>query len=273
MRRHLLITAAMVAAMVVAGTPVEAGGGSFFGPEDPYQVPGNELTVRTPFYASGFEGVPSDGPFYAYLLPGWRGFEKPGTVPARAIPLGPITISPATGDLGEWVATLTFTVPTVATGLYGIDYCNDPCTVEGLGDLYGGSFWVGQTEAEARLAAQVKHLEYQIDRLRHAQTQLRRVEARLAEAEDEQALLITRLRVAALQAASPSARGENAVSVRESLAQWVSASLVAMALLLGAWYRRRQRHEIPDVVPDELVREVEGQVPSRSAMIRSSGRP
>jgi hypothetical protein len=263
MRRHLLITAALMTAMAAAGTPTRAGGVSWLGPEDPYQVPGNDLTVRTAFYEGGLEGTPSDGPFYAYLLPGWRGFDKPGPVPARATPLGPITIRPATGSMGEWVATLTFTVPTVRTGLYGIDYCNEPCTVEGLGDVYGGSFWIGQTEHEARLAAHVRYLEHKISRFRHAQTQLQRVETRLAEAEDEQALLITRLRVAALQAASASARGEGTVSVRETLPPWVSASLVAMALLPGAWYRRHQRQEIPDVVPDDLVREVESQVPSR----------
>jgi hypothetical protein len=170
------------------------------------------------------------------------------------------------------VATVTFTVPDVAPGRYSIDYCNDPCTVTGLGDLIGGSFFVAQTEEEAGLMSRIERLELKAKALKRIKHDLRKAEAALAEAEDEQVSLINELRVAAFQAASASARGEATASVRETVPPWVSASLVAMTLLLGAWYRRHQRQEIPDVVPDDLVREVEGQVSSRQPMT-SLGRP
>jgi hypothetical protein len=279
--RELMATTIVVVLMVV-GTPAQAGGGSWFGPDDSYQVPGNNLTVRTAFYASGFEGTPSDGPFYAYFLPGWRGFDKPGPVPAHAIPLGPIAITPATGNVGEWVASLTFTVPLVESGLYGIDFCNQPCTVEGLGDLYGGSFWVGQTEKEARLLARVSWLERRLDlearRTRHADTALRRAEteladlqgaeAELAELQEQYHELVGDLRAARAQ--------DEPVEIPEPAARSLPPAAWAVglaALVVGAFVRRRLgRPAVPDVVPDELVRQVEAQVPERQPMT-SLGRP
>jgi hypothetical protein len=262
MRMRWLATAVLTTAILATAGPAAAGG-SWLETEDPYYPPGSQATARGTFGPGAYEGRASDGPYYAYLVPGFRWFEKPGPVPDYAIPLGPITIRRATGNYCCWAASLTFTVPDLPPGRYSIDYCNDPCTVNGIGDLIGGSFWVADTQEEARLMARIDRLEAKAESLKRIKHDLRRTEAALAEAEDEQALLITRLRVAALQAASASARGEGTVSVRETLPPWVSASLVAMALLLGAWYRRHQRQEIPDVVPDDLVREVKTQVLSR----------
>ena len=47
----------------------------------------------------------------------------------------------------------------VSPGRYSIDYCNDPCTVNGIGDLVGGSFFVGDMREDARLMARVERLE------------------------------------------------------------------------------------------------------------------
>jgi hypothetical protein len=271
MRMRWLATAVLTAAILATAGPAAAGG-SWLETEDQYYSPGSQATARGTFGPGAYEGRVSDGPYYAYLVPRFRWFEKPGPVPDYAIPLGPITIRRATGNYCCWAASLTFTVPDLPPGRYSIEYCNDPCTVNGIGDLIGGSFWVADTQEEARLMFRIERLEAKAKGLKRIKHDLRKAEAALAEAEDEQALLITNLRVAALQSASASARGEGAVSVRESLPAWVSGSLVAMALFLGGWYRRRLRQEIPDMVPDELVREVEAQVPSRQPMT-SVGRP
>jgi hypothetical protein len=271
MRMRWLATAVLTAAILATAGPAAAGG-SWLETEDPYYPPGSQATARGTFGPGAYEGRVSDGPYYAYLVPGFRWFEKPGPVPDYAIPLGPITIRRATGNYCCWAASLTFTVPDLPPGRYSIDYCNDPCTVNGIGDLIGGSFWVADTQEEAGLMARIDRLEAKAESLKRIKQDLRRTEAALAEAEDEQVSLINELRVVALQAASASARGEGRVAVRDSLPPWVSASLILMALFLGGWYRRRLRQEIPDVVPDELVREVEAQVPERQPMT-SVGRP
>jgi hypothetical protein len=270
MRMRWLATAVLTAAILATAGPAAAGG-SWLETKDPYYPPGSQATARGTFGPGAYEGRVSDGPYYAYLVPGFRWFEKPGPVPDYAIPLGPITIRPATGNYCCWAASLTFTVPDLPPGRYSIDYCNDPCTVNGIGDLIGGSFWVADTQEEARLMARIDRLEAKAKGLKRIKHDLRRTEAALAEAEDEQVSLINELRVAALQAASAAARGEGRASVRESLPPWVTASLVAVALFIGAWYRRSSGRKVPDVVPDELVRQF-GQVPSRQPMT-SVGRP
>jgi hypothetical protein len=270
MRMRWLATAVLTAAILATAGPAAAGG-SWLETKDPYYPPGSQATARGTFGPGAYEGRVSDGPYYAYLVPGFRWFEKPGPVPDYAIPLGPITIRPATGNYCCWAASLTFTVPDLPPGRYSIDYCNDPCTVNGIGDLIGGSFWVADTQKEARLMARIDRLEAKAKGLKRIKHDLRRTEAALAEAEDEQVSLINELRVAALQAASAAARGEGRASVRESLPPWVTASLVAVALFIGAWYRRSSGRKVPDVVPDELVRQF-GQVPSRQPMT-SVGRP
>jgi hypothetical protein len=272
MRRRGLMAAMIVATMLVGAIPARAGGASWFGPEHPYHAVGDHLSIRAAFWSGGYEGTVSDGPYHAYLVPQYEWFPK-GPIPDYAVPLGPITIAPATGNKGEWVATLTFTVPDVSTGRYSIDYCNQPCTVDGVGDLHGSSFWIGDTEENARLAARVNRLKVKARQLQGKNREIRRLEAQLAEAEQERADLINQLRVAALKKAS-TADERDAVPSSRPVPLWGLVVAIAVALL-SLWYRRRQgRDVVPEVVPDELVREVrEGQVPSRSAMIRSSGRP
>jgi hypothetical protein len=272
MRRRLLMAATIVVTMLTTGGPARAGGASWFGPEHPYHAVGDHLSIRAAFWSGGFEGTVSQGPYYAYLVPQYQWLPK-GPIPANAIPLGPITIAPATGKKGERVATLTFTVPDVDPGRYSIDYCNRPCTVEGVGDLHGSSFWIGDTEEEARLAARVNRLEVKARQLSGKNREIRALEARLAAAEEERADLINQLRIAALQRASTAERDGDAAQSRQSVFPWGLAVALTVALL-GVWYRRRLgRHVVPEVVPDELVREVrDSQVPSRQPMT-SLGRP
>ena len=49
-------------------------------------------------------------------------------------------------QLGPHHATLAFTVPDLAPGMYEVWHCNDPCTTT-LGDLTWGTFWIGPVGA------------------------------------------------------------------------------------------------------------------------------
>lgn len=249
------------------GEPASAKG-SWFEPENLYQAAGNRVSLRTIFGSGAYEGRVSDGPYFAYLVPGFRWFERPGSVPDYALPLGPITIRPATGNFCCWVAALIFTVPDVKPGRYSITYCNDPCTVDGLGDFDGGTFWIAETREDAALLSRLDRLEHQADRLRDVRAELRRVEAR-----PEAARVRYDQLVGGLRAARPDDE-PSAIETTEPAARPVpSWAVVAGVAVLGAgvWFRRRLgRTTIPDFVPKELVRGA--QVPSRQPMT-SSGRP
>jgi hypothetical protein len=221
------------------------------------------------------------------LVPGYRWFPKPGRVPDYAIPLGPIAITPATGNYCCWKAALTFKVPELSPGRYSIDYCNDPCTVDGVGDLVGGSFWIAASEEQARLLSRIERLEAKAEGLQRVKQKLRKVEGKLLEAQEDRANLLSRLRAAAIEEASllsqlRAATVENAsapdgarnTTPGNRSSPWLPAAAMALLLLVAAWYRLRLApNRIPDRVPDELVKELlEDQVPSRQPMT-SRGRP
>jgi hypothetical protein len=265
MRARWLSIAAVVSGALAMALPAAAGG-SWLETEKKYYPPGDQVTARGTFGPGQLEGQPSDGPYEAYMVPGFRLFQKPGPVPQYAIPIGTIAINPATGNYCCWVASLTFTVPDVPPGRYTIDYCNVPCTVNGMGDLMGGSFFVGENEEQARLMARIERLERKAEALNLTKRDLRKAEARLTEVQERYG----RLR-AARPAEEPAPVERTMPSDRPVSAWAVLAAL--MVLAGGAWFRKRlERTAIPDVVPDELVREVEAQVPSRQPMT-SRGSP
>jgi hypothetical protein len=261
------LVAAATAGALLAMPDWAAAGGSWLETEKQYYAPGDEASARGTFGQGQLEGRVEDGPYYAYLVPGYRWFEKPGTIPDYAIPLGPIAIRPATGNYCCWVATLQFIVPDVPPGRYSIDYCNDPCTVNGMGDLIGGSFFVGETEEEARLMGRIERLEFKVDALARTKRELRRTEAALAKAQTRYDQLIGTLR--AVRPDEEPTAPEPAKSAGRPASAW--AVVVGLIVLVaGAWFRRRLgRPAVPDFVPDELI---EAQVPSRQPMT-SRGRP
>jgi hypothetical protein len=257
----------MIVAATVAGGPATAGG-SWFTPEDPYQGIGDSVLIRETFGSGAYQGRVSDGPYYAYLIGANQRFDRPGPVPPSAVPLGPIIIRPASGNYCCWVASLRFTVPHVSTGQYVVTFCNDPCTVDGLGDLEGTSFWIGETADDARVAARLHELTLKRD---VARRQISRLEERLTDEHASGDALRAHVQeleahITRLQAALATERAEAAPAEERPVPPW--AVVIGMTvLLLGAWLRKRLgRQAVPDVVPDELVREVEAQVPSRQPM-------
>jgi hypothetical protein len=247
----------IVAATLLAGAPARAGG-SWFAPDDPYQGIGDSVLIRETFGSGAYQGRVSDGPFYAYLIRANQRFDRPGPVPPSAVPLGPITIRHATGNYCCWVASLRFTVPNVPKGQYVVTYCNDPCTVEGVGDLEGTSFWIGETADDARIAARLHELTMKRE---VARRQISRLEEKLADmrTSDEAGraqVQELQARIGNLEAALAAERAEATPPEERPVPPWAVVIGVTV-LLLGAWLRKRLgRQAVPDVVPDELVREV-----------------
>jgi hypothetical protein len=176
---------------LVPTSPAGAGGSWLVPPEDAYVV-GDPAAARTTFGSGQLEGKVSDGPFVVYLVPANRWIPRNGgATPAWAIPLGELRITE--GNNYGMVASISFTVPDVAAGSYSLDYCNVPCTIDGIGDLAGaGSFAIGETLAEAHLGAAVDRLDRKVQSLERRARQVPELHAQLDDADRQAAALETR---------------------------------------------------------------------------------
>jgi hypothetical protein len=165
--------------------PAMAGGAWLETRRDHYAV-GERAVARGTFGRGYLDGTVADGPFTAYLVPQDRILPKGANVPSWAIPLGPMEISDGAGRICCWIARLAFTVPDVQPGYYSIEYCDVPCTVNGIGDLSGGGFWLGRTRDEARLLGEAAALQLDNESLAR---QVRRAENRADRISDERSEL------------------------------------------------------------------------------------
>ncbi|HYY09279.1 MAG TPA: hypothetical protein VFA25_11820 [Actinomycetota bacterium] len=162
-RRIVLVAATAFVVLPLWPSPAAAGG-SWLTPRRPTYVPGEVAIVGGGFGTGSYAGEIDDGPFIAYLLPANRWIEG-RNLPKAAIPVGELVIS---GGNGSYRARIEFRVPNVSGGLYHLQYCNDPCTIDGLGDLIGSqSFAVGATRTEARLLMSVERLRGKIGEVRY----------------------------------------------------------------------------------------------------------
>jgi hypothetical protein len=229
-RRLVLVVTIIAVGSGLLPTPARAGG-SWLNPGRSTYVPSQVAIINGSFGSGSYEGEVDDGPFVAYLLPANRWISG-RNVPSVAIPVGELVIT-ETGTASLYRAHVRFRVPDVPGGMYHIQYCNLPCTVDGLGDLIGSaSFAIGATPTEARLVMRVQQLRWKIqevayrarhaasDRVRDVTRELRTVEERLGEAEG---------RVRELDRAVEELRA----SLRSGRSGSAATGWIAAALLLG----------------------------------------
>jgi hypothetical protein len=195
-RRLVLVVAAALGGVAVLPTSASAGGG-WSTPGRSAYVPAQVAIVRGTFWEGSTGEAIADGPYVAYLLPANRWIQG-HRVPEAAIPVGQVMITRMDGH--GFLARVEFRVPDLPAGLYHIQYCNDPCTVYGLGDLIGSeSFAIGATLVEGRLLMLAQRLRSKIDELTYrlrqeAAAQVRGVERELAAARGLQTIAEVRVR-------------------------------------------------------------------------------
>jgi hypothetical protein len=198
-RWFVLVVAAALGGVALFPTSASAGGG-WSTPERSAYVPAQVAIVQATISEGSTGEAIGDGPFIAYLLPENSRIQG-GRVPGAAIPVGQVMITRTVGH--EFLARVEFRVPDLPTGLYHIQYCNDPCpgyTVDGLGDLIGSeSFAIGATPAEGRLLMLAHHLRSKIDEItrrlrRETAAQVRGVERELTAARGLQTIAEVRAR-------------------------------------------------------------------------------
>jgi hypothetical protein len=256
MRRASCVTLVLIALALLPAGPASAGGSLMEGNRG-YGV-GERATFRGSFSMSGsLEGRLSDGPYFAYLAP----LEIYDVDHPHAVRLGEIRMVPS--DVWGMIATVEFTVPAVPTGHYHLTYCNEPCTVDGIGDLMGGdAFFVAPTRQEALLLSRVDRLSW---RLTHARQEGRAKERRalekLARAQEAGARerTLARGEIATLEARIAELRAAPARDEQPLVSGWAIAVValilaVAVAVVATAIVRRRDAHrfKVPDTIPDEI---------------------
>lgn len=141
----------MVALTLGVAAQPAAAGGSWLDPAKDRYEPGETATL-VGYTGGGQLGWVEDGPFFGYLRvdPAAAVAQEqwPAIVPSD-LPLGQLILQ-ETGRGGylSLRAAITFTLPAdLPPGTYEFVYCNDPCTT-GLGDLIGGTVWVGTDPGE-----------------------------------------------------------------------------------------------------------------------------
>jgi hypothetical protein len=259
LRRWLV---AIAGALLTTATSPALAGGSWLETDHDHYAPGDLAVARGAFGDGTLEGTVEDGPFYLYLVPGYRWLPRHGSIPDWAEHLGPLSIKESTGNVCCWVASARFTVPDVPPGRYSLDYCNEPCTLNGIGDLMGASFIVADTEREAQLAARVDRLQQKIPVLRKKIQHFEEDARKLAENGRELAVAreqIVELKEELADFRSRRAPAESTAGSRPLLPAWgivlVFMSLTALAVALII--RGRRVPTVPDFVPEALTRETE----------------
>lgn len=244
--RRALCVAMTAVALLLAMTPAASGGGASFEFDDHYLVVGETVTGRTGVWlgANG-TGDLEDGPFYAYLVPSSIRYPEEG-LPQGARWLAPITFEALSGP--EATATVTFEVPAVPSGDYTIMVCNDPCTVQGVGDLVGAFFSVAASPIEARVQALEDRLHWKLRALRQ--------EGNRAEKRAERSEIALEERIGELQRRLADVRADLSSVPRtnpeEGRFDWlgVVAWILVVVVAVAALARRRRARVAPPVGPE-----------------------
>jgi hypothetical protein len=176
MRRALHLPGLLLIVLLWPAGQASAGGATFEF-DQRYYEPGVVVEASSSVWMGrGAMGLLDEGPFFAHLVPSDRWIDPPH-IPAPSRPLGMIRFI-VTGPK-EATAHVSFVVPDVPSAMYGISYCNDPCTVATVGDLIGGWFSVAEDAEQATLAARISRLELRNDRKVFRLGEMRRENTRL----------------------------------------------------------------------------------------------
>jgi hypothetical protein len=166
----------MAGALLLDPGAALAGGSTI---EFPRSVVVGQLVTGSGVFGMGSQAPVGAGPWFAFL-------ESEGQ--ARSIPLGAVEISPSTGTVCCWRATITFTVPDVPTGSYFIPVRN--AEGSGVGDLVGGGTVIAPTSSEGRLFLELRTARYRADvRRREIASLERNVEQLRADLDDRDATI------------------------------------------------------------------------------------
>ncbi len=186
----------------------------------------------------------SNGPFYAYALPGGASLVEGRPIPAGAVRLGTFTI--VDEGKGAYELEVHFTMPSLESGEHTIELCNDPCTLAGFREPLSGSFIVVATALEAELLkenGQLTSKAFSLRRaLKKAEHDAGELDARLADLVGaNQELVTTNEELEAQLGAAADAASAARAQDERSVDPWMLATIVAVALLLAAVFVRRRR--------------------------------
>jgi len=250
----------------VAALPGSAGanGGAYIGLDRTHYQAGETAVGRvTAFVPREEQGLLERGPFYALLLPEGAALREGRPLPDGTILLGAFSIEQAEPKWFE--ARVSFVVPDLPGGFYDLAFCNDPCSVSGLGEPMTGLISIVETSREGELLTERSRLQGRIYGLRRDLRKLeRRHEEALAvlgaaqEARSQLQAEVDRLE-AQLHEPPPASRREEPAG-RPVIAWWAAAGVVLALLVLAAVQASRRRRLAPLLVPDtveELEREIE----------------
>ncbi len=224
-------------------------------------VPGTALEVRATLYARDPRAnrLRGSGPYYAWIAPG-RG----GRVDVRGLPAGATRLS---AFRLHWtsenfaVARTSFVLPSLPSGQYTIEVCDDPCRLSGFGEYVQGWASVVQTAEAATLQRQKERVEATLYQVRRdaagARKDVARVQARLNDSEATRASQTARVGALTDELGSAHRRAQAAAvsGDRPFVDPWIGLLLAfAVLSLAGALVMRRRagRIVIPDT-PEELL--------------------
>ncbi|MEX2274871.1 MAG: hypothetical protein WEA10_04810 [Actinomycetota bacterium] len=232
-------------------------GGSPFGPGRDHYAVGDRVSIEGGICETGqLNGTLKDGPYFLSLVPGAS--ERSGMPSPSAIQVAEIQIAGTGGcDLR---AHAEFVVPDVPPGYWSLAYCNDPCTVNGLGDVVTWGFWIGSTRLESALLSRVDRLERTVGTLserardlRESKRALEVTTARLADARTELVAVQERADLVSTQLADARRRTvdmrnrlDGAVFAPSRFALATALAVVALlVVILVTLLRRRQEPADP----------------------------
>jgi hypothetical protein len=174
MRRLRWLAALTIATAPLAlGSPALADGGAYFQLDRTYYPAGAVAKVETyVFVPANQQDVFDRGPFYAYLLPNGAWLTEGRPLPREAVRIGMFAVEPTGRRTFELSGS--FAVPSLPTGTYGLQLCNDPCTIAGFREPLTGLLTVAATQTEADLLRTTSKLEWRAASLRRQVAKLQR---------------------------------------------------------------------------------------------------